>query len=131
MLEDFGQAVEAFLVRQGLDELRVREHQAGLIKRAQEVFPFREIDGRFAPDGGVHHGQKRGWDLDEGHAPHEDGRQEPREVAHHPAPQGNERRLPVSLVSQELFSQPLGHWPGFGPFSRRNHQERRAVPVFF
>ena len=70
-------------MRQGAQKFGVNDHYPGLVKGAQEVFPFGQVDGGLAPDGGVHHGQQGGGHLDEGQPPHPDGGQKAGEVPHY------------------------------------------------
>jgi hypothetical protein len=90
---------------------------------------LRQVDGGFAADGRVHHGQERGGHLDEGYPPHEDGGQKTAEVPHHPAAQGDEGRAPVGPPGQQFPGQALHHRPGLGPLPGRDGEQVRGVAV--
>ena len=122
-LDDLRQTVQALPGGEGGQKLRVDDHQAGLMEGPQEVFAFGEIDGGFAADAGVHHGEQRGGHLHQGNAPHVNRGQKARDIPHHPAPQRDEAGAPVGALGQEFFGQPLDYAPVLGPLPPGHGEE--------
>jgi hypothetical protein len=84
------------------------------MKGPQEVFAFGQVDGGFAADARVHHGQQGGGHLHQGQPPHVNRGHKAGDIPHHPAPQGDERGAPVGPLGQELPGQALDHGPALG-----------------
>jgi hypothetical protein len=78
VLDDFRQPCLELPIRQGIENLRIGQHQPGLVEGADHVLAEGMIDGGLAPDRGIHLGQQCCRHLDEGHAPLVGGRGKPR-----------------------------------------------------
>ena len=59
--------------RQGVQHLRIHEHQPGLPEGPRQILPVLQIHGHLAPYGGIHLGQQGGGDLHEVHPPQDGG----------------------------------------------------------
>ena len=101
VLDHLGQTGAQFAVRQGSEGIGVRQHAARLIKRTDHVLAERMIDGGLAADRGIHLGQQRRRNLDEGHAALIAGRREASHVADHPAAESDDRAMPVEALIQQ------------------------------
>ena len=66
--------------RQGVQHLRVHEHQPGLPEGPRQILSVLQIHGHLAPYGGIHLGQQGGGDLHEVHPPQDGGGGEPRQI---------------------------------------------------
>ena len=74
--------------RQGMEGIRVHQHQPGLMEHPHLVFAAPQVHGGLAPDGRIHLGQGGGGAVDKIDAPHIAPGGEPRQIPDHPAAQG-------------------------------------------
>ncbi len=79
--------------------VEIRDHEARLVERAQQVLPRRHVDPGLAADRRVDHGEQRGRNLDIGDAAQVGGGDEPGDVAHHAAAQRDHGAIPPELAS--------------------------------
>jgi hypothetical protein len=66
-LDDFGEAADQLVARQGLQGREVADHAPGLVEGADEVLALAGVHARLAADCGVDHPEQRGrqvHDLD-------------------------------------------------------------------
>ena len=98
VLDHFGQASAELGRRQGRQQSRVRRHQQRLLEGADQVFAHaRQINPHLAADAGIHHGEQRGWHLDEGQTAQVGGRSKASRVAHHAAAERDDGALALQL----------------------------------
>ncbi len=84
------------------------------------------IDAGLAADGRVDLGQKAGRDLDEIHAAAEDRCRESREIADHPAAQGDDAVAPFDAGSQQFVADIGKLREGLGSLARRHDDRMRS-----
>ena len=103
VLDDFGQTSAQFAIWQGGQRVGVGDHGQRLVEGADQVLALRQVDRGLAADGGVDHGQQRGWQLQERYAAHPAGGGEAGEVADHAAAQ----RYHAGVAAGAEFGQAL------------------------
>ena len=95
MLDDLGEAAAKFAVRKSAQQFRIGEDEARRIERADEVFPFGEINSRLATNGTIHLGDERGRHVYQGDATQINGGDEPGDVSDDSAADCNKERFAV------------------------------------
>ena len=85
VLDDLGAAVLENVKREGIQGIRVAQHQTWLAERPGEVLPGGKIDGGFAAHRGIHGGKQGRGNLNEVDAPQIACGGEARQIAHHAA----------------------------------------------
>ena len=88
-LDDLCAAVAEGGCGQGVQCVGVAQHEGGLVERADQILACGEVDRRLAADGGVHHRQQRGRNLDQRDAAQIGRGGKAREVAHYAAAEGD------------------------------------------
>ena len=69
VLDDLGAAVPENVKGEGIQGIRVAQHQTWLAERPGKVLPGGKIDGGFAAHGGIHGGKQGRGNLNEADAP--------------------------------------------------------------
>ena len=80
-----GEAGAVLLARQSAKGVEIAEHEARLMKGADQILPGLQVHAHFAANGAVHLGEERGRHLHERHAPQISRGDKPRQIAHHAA----------------------------------------------
>ena len=94
VFDHLGHAGGPFGRREGVQGLRIDEHQARLMKRADQILPQRVIDTGLASHAGIHLRHQRRRNLHTGNSPREDGGRKAGHVPDDAAPQGNQHGPP-------------------------------------
>ena len=123
VLDDFGQTVGEFPLRQRIKKPQIRKHRPRLIKSPEQVLPLRKIHRCFPADGAVHLTDQRRRNLNIRDRPHIDRRDKARQVAHHAAAQRDQQRPPVGARFQKTSGEIHRGRNRLGSFSRRNFQK--------
>lgn len=116
-LEHFGEAVLALEGPEGMEGGGVGEDGARLMEGADEVFSAGEVDGGFAADGAVDHGEERGGGLDDVDAAEPDGGGEAGEVPGDAAAEGDDGACAGEMAVGEGGEQLLYGGEGFAVFA--------------
>ena len=90
VLDHFGKAGLQFSSRQRVQGLRINEHQARLMKGADQIFSYGMIDTSLAPDAGIHLSDQRSRDLDKRNPSDIDSSRKPSQIADDPTAQGQQ-----------------------------------------
>ncbi len=115
-------------VGQGVEDVDVGQHQAGLVEGADEVLALRGVDPGLAADGTVDLRQKRGRQLHEADAPAQDSGGKAHKVADHATAKGQDHILAFHLLLQQPFGAAGKVLPVLRPLPRRQGQRRRGNP---
>ena len=99
---DFGQRRPIFLVWQAGEILEIGEDRYGLPHGAHQVLSRGQVDGGFATDAALDHGQDRGGHLDVANSSHPGGGRKAGHVSHGPAAERNDATLPIDADFGEL-----------------------------
>ncbi len=86
VLDHLRHAVHEHGQGQGVQRVRVHEHQPGLVEGPGQVLAVLQVHRHLAAHAAVHLGQQGGGDLDKGHPPEDGGGGEARQIPHHAAP---------------------------------------------
>ena len=89
VLDDLRHTVGENFIAQGVQTVRVHQHQSGLPEGSGQILSGGQVDGHFSTHGGVHLSKKGGGDLDIVHAAQDGGGGKTRKVAHHAATQSH------------------------------------------
>ena len=108
VLDHFGEPGSEFPVRERGQRVRVRDDRQGLMKRTDQILAARVIDSGLAADRRVDLREQRRGDLHVAHAPLVAGRREARNVADHPAPQGQYRGIAIHFLGDQRIEHPSG-----------------------
>ena len=108
MLDHLGKALAVFAVGQGGQCVDVGQHEARLVERADEVFAGPGIDAGFAPDRAVDLGHDGRGNLHQRDTPLVNGGNEARQVADHPAAQGDNKGTAVESRFDHAVAQAFG-----------------------
>ena len=122
-LDRLGQAGTEFPLRQRLQKSEIGEDRPRRVEGPDHVLPPGVVHRRLSADCRIHHRQKRRRDRDEGDAPVIGGGRESRQVANHPAPQGEHGRIPAASEGEDAVLEPRLRLAGLGPFTCRNRKE--------
>ena len=95
VLDDLVEARAQLAAGQGVEQLGVGDDRGGGMKGADQVLAERVVDPDLAADGAVHLREQGGRHVHEVHAAEIGRGREPGGVAEHPAPDRDDRRLPV------------------------------------
>ena len=127
VLDHLGEPAAQHVVRKRGQQLRVDDDGRRVMKRADEVLANGRIDGGFAADRGVNHGEQRGRHLHDGETAHEGGGHESGQVADDATPHGDDG----GIASGAPFQQGVGE---FGPavarfllLTRRDGEQACAI----
>ena len=106
-LDDFVEPGAVFALGQGVEDGGVDEHGERLVEAADQVLAADQIDAGLAADGGVHLGEQRGGDLQDGDAAHEDGGQEAAHVVDDAAAESDHHAGAIGAELHHLLGQLL------------------------
>ncbi len=111
--------------RQALQDVGVRQHEPRLMEAADQVLALARVDPGLAADRAVDLGEQRGRDLHVVEPAQQDRRCEAREVADHPAAEGDQRGLALGPEVQDLIQKPLQPGHALGRLARRQDDPAR------
>ena len=97
MLDRFDEPGAVLPVVEGLQDRDVDIDRRRVPEGPEGVLADARIHAGLAADGGIGLGQRRRRDLDDGDAALEDRRREAGDVAHRPAAQGDDHRIPAEI----------------------------------
>src|SRR5919106_1648440 len=109
VLGHLGEAGAVLAIPEGRERGDVGEHGDGLVERADEVLPLRQIDRGFAPHRRVDLRRERRRHLEEGNPPHVGRRDEARKVADGTAAERDDEVVAVCLLCRELTMEHRRH----------------------
>ena len=122
VFDDLRAAVAENFVRQGIQTVRVAEHEPRLIKRPGQIFPGGQIDGRLAADGGIDHGQQRRRDLDKPDPTQIGGGRKARQITHYAAAQRDDCVRPRQPVFTQRVEKRQIRLRALGALPMRKHK---------
>src|SRR5712692_9751210 len=103
ILDHLGDSGAQLALGQGLQGIEVGEHQLGLMKSADHVFPERMVDRGLAADRRIHLREERRGNLDVLHAALIGGGGKAGQVPDHSAPESDESTVaPAALLEQRI-----------------------------
>jgi hypothetical protein len=117
VFDDFGEAGVELAWGEGGEEVEVGKDGRWLVKGADEVFAFWEVDAGFSANGAIDHGEEGGGDLDVADAAEVDGSDEAGEVADDATAKGEDEGLAVETGSGEGGEDVREVVEGFGGFA--------------
>lgn len=117
VLEDLPEAGGQLAWGEGAEEARSADDADGLMEGADEVLGAADVDGGLAADGGVHHGEERGGELEAADAAEGGGGCEAREVADDAAAEGDEDVIAPDVVLDEPGPDLREDLGGLGAFA--------------
>ena len=120
MLDGLRPAFRQFPLAQRGQSLNVGKHTSRLVKRTHHVLGLGQVNRRFAPDRGIHHGRHTGGNLHKGDTPQVSGRHKPRQVSNHSAAYRNDGVAPLRLQANQPIIYRLGLLEAFAGFPRRD-----------
>jgi hypothetical protein len=91
IFDDLRHAVGKGLVIQGVQRVRVHEHQLGLPKGPSQIFAVVQVHRHLAAHRGIHLGEQGRGNLDEVHPTQDGSGGKACQVSHHAAAQGDHR----------------------------------------
>ena len=116
VLDDLGAAVPENVNGEGIQGIRVAQHQTWLAERPGEVLPGGEINGGFAAHGGIHGGKQGRGNLNEADAPKVACGGESRQITHHAAAQSDDQVGAGQPVFREKVQEIEENLPVFAFF---------------
>ncbi len=122
VFQDLGVAADQFAARQGVEDAQIGQHQAGLVKRSDQVLAARRVDRGLAAHRGIDLSQQGGRNLHEADAALIDGRRETGEVADHAAAEGDDQIAAIELEIQQPVAEIGEAVEALGGFARRDDQ---------
>ena len=134
VLDDLGAAVPENVKGEGIQGIRVAQHQTWLAERPGEVLPGGEINGCFAAHGGIHGGKQSRGNLNEADASQIACGGEACQIAHHAAAQSDDHVGAGQLIFREKVQEIEENLPVFAFFPGGeyvgNHGETGAFQAF-
>ena len=131
VFDDLRAPVAENFVRQGIQTVRVAEHEPRLIKRPGQIFSGGQIDGRFAADGGIDHGQQCRRNLDKPDPAQIGGGRKACQIAYHAAAERNDRVRPRQPVFTQRIQQRQICLRALGALTMRKHEPAHGNPGVF
>lgn len=113
--------------RKRFENADVRENGERLMKAADEVFPYGEIDSGLAADRGVDLREKRGRNLNIRNGPHIDGGEEAAEIAYNASAEGDEQGRAVGPRGGKLSCESLDTGEAFVALARIEEEDGKCV----
>ena len=117
VLDHLGVAGQQLAPRQGREHVGIGEHQARLMEAADQVLAVARVDPGLAADRAVDLGQQGGRDLHEIDATQQHRGGETRDVADHPAAEGDQRAAAFDLHLQQSLDQGFQVMEVLGPLA--------------
>ena len=126
VFDDLGHAAGQLTPGQSGKADGIRQHHAGLVEAAQQVFPLRQIQPRFAAYGAVHLRQQGGGGLHQRHATQQRGRRKARQIAGDAAAQGHDAIAAGQAQLHQSAAQPVVLLQRLGALPRWEGHQRPA-----
>ena len=128
VFDRLGIAGEQFAARQGGERIGVGQHQARLIKGADQVFAGARVNPGLAADRAVDLGQQGRRNLHEIDAAQQCRRGKPRQIADHPAAQRHQHRAALDTARQDLLGEAAEMIEILGLLAGRQHDRMIRDP---
>ena len=126
VLDRFGQSRSTMRCRERREHLDVGEHHGGRVKCADEILPRGRVDAGLAAHRRVDHREQRRGALHDGHAAHERGGDEAREVADDAAAQRDDGGVARAAGGEQLVGDARPRVARLVRFARGHDVERHA-----